>query len=57
MQSFLEKGMGFSEDLESLVIKSHATNQVKIASERVEIDSFNYKEKELLFLKVRQFVV
>ena len=49
--------MGFSEDLESLVIKSHAINQVKIASERAEIDSFNYKEKELLFLKIRQFVV
>ena len=31
--------MGFAEDLGSLVIKSHATNQVKITSERVEIDS------------------
>ena len=31
--------MGFVEHLGSLVIKSHATNQVKIASERVEINS------------------
>ena len=29
------KGMGFGEDLGSLAIKFHATNQVKIASERV----------------------
>ena len=49
--------MEFAEDLGSHVIKSHATNQVKIASERVEIDSLSYKEKELLFLKIKQFVV
>ena len=49
--------MGFAETLGSLAIKSNATNQVKIASERVEIDRLYYNEKELLFLKVRQFVV
>ena len=49
--------MGVAEDLGSLVIKSYVTNQVKIASERVKIDSLCYKEKELLFLKIRQFVV
>ena len=31
--------MGFAEDLGSLVIESHATDQVKIASESLEIDS------------------
>ena len=37
--------MGFAEDLGSLFIKSHATNQVKMASDRVEIDRSYYKEK------------
>ena len=31
--------MGFAEGLGSLVIKSQATNQVKIARESLEIDS------------------
>ena len=31
--------MGFAEDLGNLIIKSHATNQVKIVSESLEIDS------------------
>ena len=48
--------MGSAEDGVSLVIKSHATNQVKITSEIVEIDSSYYKEKKLLFLKIRQLV-
>ena len=45
--------MGVAEDLGSLVIKSYATNQVKIASERVKIDSLYYKEiKQLTTVKV-----
>ena len=43
--------MVFAEDLGSLAIKSHARNQVKIASETVEIDSLHYEEKELLFFR------
>ena len=34
--------MGLGEHLGSLVIKSHVTNQVKIASVRVEIDSLYF---------------
>ena len=34
--------MGLGEDLGSLVIKSHVKNQVKIASERVEINSLYF---------------
>ena len=51
--------MGFAEDLGSLTIKSHATNQVKITSERVEIDSLFIlmRKKEFLFLKTGQFVI
>ena len=41
--------MGFTEDLGSLVIKSHATNQVKITSEGVEIDSLYLRGKKNLF--------
>ena len=37
--------MGIAEDLGSLVIKSHTTNQVKITSERVEIDTYTISKK------------
>ena len=43
--------MRFAEDLGSLVIKCLATNQVKIASKILEIDSLTYKEKATYFLK------
>ena len=41
--------MRFSEGLGSLVIKSHATNQVKIASDSLEIDSLYLRGKKYLF--------
>ena len=56
-KKFSWKEMVFAEDLGSHAIKSHARNQVKIASETVEIDSLHYEEKELLFLEIRQCVV
>ena len=31
--------MGFAEDFGSFVTRSHATNQVKLSSESLEIDS------------------
>ena len=48
--------MGFAENLGSLVIKSHTTKQVKIASESLEIELILMRKKELLFLKLRKLV-
>ena len=49
--------MGFAENLGSLVIKSNATKQVKIACDSLEIELILMREKELLFLKERKLVI
>ena len=41
--------MGFSGGLGTLVIKSHETNQAKVASESLEIDSLYLQGKKYLF--------
>ena len=48
--------MGFSENLGSLLIKSHTTKLVKIASESLDIELILMRKKEPLFLKVRKLV-